>query len=344
MLGFIVSNGWLRLDSFEALRRFLLDGTTIHTVVDFTGNVFQRAAVKAAIVVLSNGLSDDNHIDTAVTPPAIDLARLHYSRLQQNSLRSTYKNIFDLSKNPLDDAIKQQICERSVRLGDRFDLSFGLKTGDDSRFLTRHPDTPQHKPLLRGEDVHRYQTQFTGEYVWYVPKEMTAHRRTARPGTAERFQQPKVLIRDTGDGLQGTFDPCEFFVKDVLIVADKDRDANLLKLLSAILNSRLMRFFYETSFPTLHVQRDELASLPIRLPDASIADERPFITWLPELVDRMLGLQEQLTAARTAHDKTVIQRQIEATDRQIDRLVYELYGLTDDEIAIIEQRTPAAAR
>ena len=36
-------------------------------------------------------------------------------------------------------------------------------------------------------------------------------------------------------------------------------------------------------------------------------------------------------------DQTAIHRQIDATDRQIDRLVYELYGLTDDEIKIVEE-------
>ena len=34
----------------------------------------------------------------------------------------------------------------------------------------------------------------------------------------------------------------------------------------------------------------------------------------------------------------MIQRQIDATDRQIDTLVYQLYGLTDDEIKIVEGR------
>jgi len=44
----------------------------------------------------------------------------------------------------------------------------------------------------------------------------------------------------------------------------------------------------------------------------------------------------QLAAARTAHDKTLIQRQIDATDKQIDAQVYEVYGLTEDEIRIVE--------
>jgi len=41
--------------------------------------------------------------------------------------------------------------------------------------------------------------------------------------------------------------------------------------------------------------------------------------------------------AKTPDEKTRIQRQIAATDKQIDQLVYELYGLTDDEIKIVEE-------
>jgi len=42
---------------------------------------------------------------------------------------------------------------------------------------------------------------------------------------------------------------------------------------------------------------------------------------------------------KTDHEKSLIQRQIHATDKQIDQLVYELYGLTDEEIRIVEEAT-----
>ena len=58
-----------------------------------------------------------------------------------------------------------------------------------------------------------------------------------------------------------------------------------------------------------------------------------------ELVERMLSLHKRLAGAGTPHEKTTIQRQIDATDRRIDRLVYELYELTDEEIAIVEEAT-----
>jgi hypothetical protein len=51
------------------------------------------------------------------------------------------------------------------------------------------------------------------------------------------------------------------------------------------------------------------------------------------------ALQRIRRSARTADDKTALERQIDATDRQIDGLVYELYGLTDEEIKLVEEAT-----
>ena len=56
-------------------------------------------------------------------------------------------------------------------------------------------------------------------------------------------------------------------------------------------------------------------------------------------MERMLELHERLAEARIERERTVIGAQISATDRQIDRLVYELYGLTDNEIGIVEEAT-----
>jgi len=54
------------------------------------------------------------------------------------------------------------------------------------------------------------------------------------------------------------------------------------------------------------------------------------------LVNAMLDLHKQRAAARTADEKTSIQRIIDVTDKRIDKMVYELYGLTEEEIGIVE--------
>jgi hypothetical protein len=54
------------------------------------------------------------------------------------------------------------------------------------------------------------------------------------------------------------------------------------------------------------------------------------------LAENMRALNRRLAETKTGHEKTLLSRQIEATDRQIDGLVRELRGLTEVEIAIVE--------
>jgi len=51
----------------------------------------------------------------------------------------------------------------------------------------------------------------------------------------------------------------------------------------------------------------------------------------------MLAFVRRLSASKTGHEKTLLSRQIDGTDRQIDALVYELYGLSEEEVAIVEE-------
>jgi hypothetical protein len=58
------------------------------------------------------------------------------------------------------------------------------------------------------------------------------------------------------------------------------------------------------------------------------------------LVESMLQLHKDVLKTKTDQARIVIQRQIDATDKQIDALVYELYGLTEEEIKVVEQANP----
>ena len=79
-----------------------------------------------------------------------------------------------------------------------------------------------------------------------------------------------------------------------------------------------------------------VSQIPIRTIDFSDPADVARHDRMVSLVEQMLALHKQLPEARTPHEKTALQRQIEATDGQIDALVYELYGLTEEEIRIVE--------
>ncbi len=57
------------------------------------------------------------------------------------------------------------------------------------------------------------------------------------------------------------------------------------------------------------------------------------------LSDTTLSLHKRLPEEKPPQRREQIEREIAATDRQIDQLVYQLYGLTDDEIRIVEEAT-----
>ncbi|MBM3189598.1 MAG: restriction endonuclease subunit M, partial [Chloroflexi bacterium] len=111
--------------------------------------------------------------------------------------------------------------------------------------------------------------------------------------------------------------------------------------LLGVLNSAAQSFYlrlistpYRGGYIALN--RQYIEQLPIRTIDFTSPADVARHDRMVALVERMLALHKELAAARTPHDKTLLQRQIEATDRQIDALVYELYDLTAEEIAIVE--------
>jgi type I restriction-modification system DNA methylase subunit len=77
-------------------------------------------------------------------------------------------------------------------------------------------------------------------------------------------------------------------------------------------------------------------TLPIRLCNLSDPTDRSRHDRMVKLVEQILMLYKQLAAAKTPDDRIRLQRQIDSTDHQIDHLVYELYGLTNEEIRIVE--------
>jgi adenine-specific DNA methylase len=87
------------------------------------------------------------------------------------------------------------------------------------------------------------------------------------------------------------------------------------------------------------VNKQGIERLPFRSINFSDRTDKSRHDRLVKMVKQMLDLNHQLTIAKTLHEKTTLQRQIAATDQQIDKLVYELYGLTEEEIKIVEEST-----
>jgi hypothetical protein len=116
-----------------------------------------------------------------------------------------------------------------------------------------------------------------------------------------------------------------------------------LEYLLGILNSRLMTFYHRKKYLDEFKMRfqkiliKDCRRFPVRRINFSDPTEKSRHEQLLQLVRQMLSIHRQLSAAKADHDKTALQRQIDATDKEIDRIVCELYGLNDEEIKIVEK-------
>jgi hypothetical protein len=111
-----------------------------------------------------------------------------------------------------------------------------------------------------------------------------------------------------------------------------------------LLNSKLLEWFIRQSATQMRggyfsYESRFIKNLPIRTIALSNLTDKAHHDKMVELVEQMLSLYKQSAATKIPDEKTRIQRQIDATDHQIDRLVFELYGLTDKEIRIVEEGT-----
>ncbi|HAB19047.1 MAG TPA: TaqI-like C-terminal specificity domain-containing protein [Verrucomicrobiota bacterium] len=122
--------------------------------------------------------------------------------------------------------------------------------------------------------------------------------------------------------------------------------------LLGILNSRLFWFAIANISIPFGVRAGEfryrliyqyMEKIPIRVIDRAKKSDVAAHDRIVKLVESMLELHRQLPTLRTPQEKTAMERQIAATDSQIDRLVYDLYGLTEEEIAIVEGRDAIVA-
>ena len=106
--------------------------------------------------------------------------------------------------------------------------------------------------------------------------------------------------------------------------------------LLGILNSRFVGWYFRKKFQITaddtfpQIMRRDILQIPIPISTSKNSDR------LVSLVEQMMSLHNRLKAVNSPTEKKVIQKQIEITDRQIDQLVYQLYELTDAEIAIVE--------
>lgn len=155
----------------------------------------------------------------------------------------------------------------------------------------------------------------------------------------------KIFFRRVGDRIVATLDDQQHYALNTLVTVTPKVEGVNLKFILGLMNSQLLNSYYKLFLKSTkrvfsEIQARQIGQVPIRSIDFTNPDAKKKHDDLVALVDSMLALQKQLAPIRgkehDSYERDFLLGQIEKTEREIDNLVYDLYGLTEEERKIVE--------
>jgi type I restriction-modification system DNA methylase subunit len=198
--------------------------------------------------------------------------------------------------------------------------------------VTRTRMSPNQRPAVRGRNVFRYQMSGNAYFSFSKDNLAGGTQDESKLGCAE-----KILMRKTGYPLLSTFNSTGMYPEQSLYFLYSPQDGHDLRYILGILNSALFQYVFlnwmvTNKDSTPQLKKVHLDAFPLRVINFADESDRARHERMVELVNQMLELPEQIDAARTPQARTTLERQMTAADTQIDHLVCELYGVTENEI------------
>jgi adenine-specific DNA-methyltransferase len=337
-LAFIVPSTLLNNVYAEKLRRWLMDRCVVQTIAVSPIRVFAEADVHTSVVVFRRETNPDkrekNIVATSIelTPQFARSPGL-YGRILQARFAALPGAIWNILLNEENAGLFEKLRSTSSQLDSVSKINRGLITGDRERYFSERKLTEKHIPILTGSDVERYATKSPTEFVLFE-----------RPESAGgcwdedvHLAPHKLVVRQIGTKPTASFLAKPIAVTGNIFTIRGENKRHELFILG-ILNSRLIEFFwkimfsdFKSSFPQVTIF--SLSQVPVVAAKESSEEYRT-------ASDRVVSLVEKILAAKRVDgegDTSVL-------EAEIDRHIYALYGLTPDEIKIVEGKAPETSK
>jgi len=382
-LGYITPYTLLKNQYYIECRKFILEKTSLNTLIDFKGiTVFEDAAVDSIILILTKTISPNNTFEQIFNIK--DFKSNEFQRLNIAQSEISKSEDFGLFVS-INDKLIDKIKRSTIPLKDVVNFNQGIITGGNKNFLT-NVSSEKTKKVLTGSDFNRYIIKEVDNHILYDVEKLH------RPRKKEIFEVgEKILLRQTSSYPICAIDNKSHYTLDTIhngLIIDKNFDA---KFLLTLLNSKLLRFIYENQInetgkvfaqvkiiyinplpvKPISTQGQLKFTLKVDLMTKNSKDLFKNISSFTRLIERKfnieklskklqnwhtlifadfvkelkkkkikLGLAEESEWEQYFETEKVkalaIKAVIDKTDKEIDQMVYSLYGLNEEEIAIVE--------
>lgn len=340
---FIIPDTYLNLGFTQALRTFLLKNSKINQIVLLPTGVFDSATVDTTLLFTQKAkLTSSFHKNNVLVKDfEKKFSDFNIKKTKREFLVSTEawyeKDSFLVQSSKEEIRILNHIQRNKVLLGEIADLFYGIKAYQvgkgkppqtkkirtEKPFTSSVQKTKEFSPFYDGKHIGYYQL------LWMHDNWIKYGKWLAEPRNPEKFDGEKILIRKiVSKTLIATYINDKSYSNTLLYVLKLyDPSSFPYKYILGILNSKLLGWYFrkrfqissDDTFPQILIR--DIVQFPIPISASSLQEE------IISFVDEILDTKKSHPSADTS-----------ALEGQIDALVYELYGLTEEEIAIVEGR------
>lgn len=357
ILSYILPNSILREKYATSLRKFLLGEMTVDSLLIFgESNVFENVSRKTAVFVIKKDKTNEYAVKIFENSSwQENRSEIKYCKdIEKKSWLNSFSYRFRIDIDDKQEEIIQKIDELSIKVGNICYVNYGAQVSSKQKGKFKKKDVVSDKPLgnakrfYEGKDLHLWSIKWRGLWLDYRKNKLYG------PRTEQLFQNPKIAIRKVSDKyhvIGGAIDRTGMYCDDgvVLIVpyfvieqtelckefAEYEKIAVDISLeyLTAHLLSSLSNFYYRNKFATeslqqstSHVYPQAVRALPVK--KLSLKSQKPFV----DLVNQIMDITRENDYLIDLSKQT----KVKEYEHQIDQMVYELYGLTPEEISVVE--------
>ena len=299
LLGFITPNTWLSVLHSSEIRGYLLNNATFYEICELSKYIFREAPDIVPILVFI-GQKNSHKIKCIVKrTKEIKIHSGNFSeafsinQVAQDIWKKTTSSTINLRATPsVLNIIGKCNLTKSVTLSKICDVLYGIKTGNNEKYLSITQSSTHRVRALKTGELVRYHIKWKGIFLWWC-HELAGYRATSIEVLKiivqyiRKLSLPRRIVAALDQG--GHFYPLNNYSYITL-----KNTAYSIKYLLGILNSALLNFYFANTFIDYNIKPTYLQKLPIRVINFSDPADKARHDKMVMLVEQMLSLHKQL--------------------------------------------------
>ena len=320
ILTFILPEGIYSSIEYRHIRKYILENAVILLVNLFSDRVFESAVDTSIISIMKECRSENKFTVLRDLSETI-------IQLEQSLFKALPYFLFPVNLTPQSFPVALKLLHESFdHVSNILEIQQGIIYSGQpkNKVFSNSPISNRHKPVLDGRDVLKWKVNWSekkeNKYIYYT-------NRLHRPREERLFlANEKILLPRKSTSISCAYDTEKYYALNTSYLCLLNDAHYSLKYVLACLNSKLINYFYSQLFFGWQITIPALNILPIKR--VSMTQQQPFI----DLVDQILAT----TKYADYLSNPTKQAKVKELERQIDQMVYELYGLTSEERVVVK--------